>query len=166
MNNKQKFVAEFESMLDEFLKEGVESSDAVKYFELDHEDPEDEKINHPAHYEQFRVSYEPADATSKLPHPLASAVEYILRAGSKEGNSLATDYGKAVWWLKRFVEDADGWSATAGVEPSVVAPLAAMCQHNYFLRCWFAGGMNSDATEELISDLEEYIAVEQDGGTR
>lgn len=60
-------------------------------------------INHPSHYSQAAVTvrFEPADLTERLPHPIASAVEYILRAGKKEGCPEEVDLKKARWWLKR-----------------------------------------------------------------
>ena len=57
-------------------------------------------VNHPSHYTACRITLEPVDATELLPHPLASAVEYILRAPYK--GSEKQDLEKAVWWLKRF----------------------------------------------------------------
>lgn len=71
------------------------------------------KVNHPAHYERFRVSFEPADISAKLPHPLASAFEYILRAPYKNG---AEDYRKAEWWLHRIYQDRDAWGTSGALK--------------------------------------------------
>lgn len=57
-------------------------------------------VNHPSHYTACRIVLEPVDATELLPHPLASAVEYILRSPYK--GSEKQDLEKAVWWLRRF----------------------------------------------------------------
>lgn len=57
-------------------------------------------VNHPAHYEKYRIVLEPVDLTENLPHPLASAVEYILRSPYKGSEKL--DLQKAIWWLNRF----------------------------------------------------------------
>lgn len=57
-------------------------------------------VNHPAHYEKCRIVLEPVDLTERLPHALASAIEYILRAPYKGSEKL--DLQKAIWWLKRF----------------------------------------------------------------
>ena len=57
-------------------------------------------VNHPSHYTACRIALEPVDATELLPHPLASAVEYVLRSPYK--GSEKQDLEKAVWWLKRF----------------------------------------------------------------
>lgn len=62
----------------------------------------EDKINHPSHYERSRFTCEPADLTSMLPHPIASAVEYIIRAPYK--GTYREDMAKAVWWLKRSLE--------------------------------------------------------------
>lgn len=60
-------------------------------------------INSPSHYADAAVSitFEPVDLTERLPHPIASAVEYIIRAGRKESCPESVDLGKARWWLKR-----------------------------------------------------------------
>lgn len=57
-------------------------------------------VNHPSHYTACRIALEPVDATELLPHPLASAVEYVLRSPYK--GSEKQDLEKEVWWLKRF----------------------------------------------------------------
>lgn len=60
-------------------------------------------INRPSHYADAAVTinFEPVDLTERLPHPIASAVEYIIRAGRKESCPESVDLGKARWWLKR-----------------------------------------------------------------
>lgn len=60
-------------------------------------------VNHPSHYMACRIVLEPVDATELLPHPLASAVEYILRSLYK--GSERQDLEKAVWWLMRFRDE-------------------------------------------------------------
>lgn len=64
-------------------------------------------INHPEHYERNRFTCEPKDLTKYLPHPLASAVEYILRAPYK--GTEETDLKKAVWWLKELLNTPALW---------------------------------------------------------
>lgn len=72
-----------------------------------------DNINHPKHYEAYRVSFEPADLTARLPHPLASAIEYILRAGRKDASTELEDMQKAVWWLSYLLDSEDFWKPTA-----------------------------------------------------
>lgn len=60
-------------------------------------------VNHPSHYTACSIVLEPVDATELLPHPLASAVEYILRSPYK--GSEKQDLEKAVWWLMRFRDE-------------------------------------------------------------
>lgn len=93
-------------------------------------------VNHPSHYTACRITLEPVDATELLPHPLASAVEYILRAPYK--GSEKQDLEKAVWWLKRFrdvvmyrlphYDDSYRLRETAGVH------LQMFCWHFHLLR--------------------------------
>lgn len=64
------------------------------------------KVEHPAHYERFRVTFEPADISVLLPHPIASAFEYIIRAPYKNG---AEDYRKAAWWLRKALATDALW---------------------------------------------------------
>jgi len=66
-------------------------------------------VNHPAHYEKYRIVLEPVDLTERLPHPLASAAEYILRAPYKGSEKL--DLQKAIWWLNRFRDNRHDESA-------------------------------------------------------
>ena len=56
----------------------------------------------PAHYQLCFARREIADATERLPHALGTAIEYILRAGLKEGAKEITDLSKAKWWLNRL----------------------------------------------------------------
>lgn len=46
---------------------------------------------------------EPIDITSRLPHPIASAVEYIVRAGHKFGQAEAVDLSKTRYWLNHWM---------------------------------------------------------------
>lgn len=66
-----------------------------------------DNVNSPDHYARFRFTCEPKDLTKHLPHPLASAIEYILRAPFK-GNELE-DLKKAVWWLTEFENTSSFW---------------------------------------------------------
>lgn len=58
-------------------------------------------IDHPSHCadSSVMIRFELADMTERLPHALASAVEYILR--KKEGCPEEVDLMKARWWLIR-----------------------------------------------------------------
>lgn len=66
-----------------------------------------DNVNHPDHYARFRFSCEPKDLTKFLPHPLASAIEYILRAPFK-GNEVE-DLKKARFWLEEFTNTQRFW---------------------------------------------------------
>lgn len=69
-----------------------------------------DNVNHPDHYARFRFECEPKDLTKYLPHPLASAIEYIIRAPFK-GSELE-DLQKARFWLLEFVNTDDFWVTT------------------------------------------------------
>lgn len=66
-----------------------------------------DNVNHPDHYARFRFECEPKDLTKHLPHPLASAIEYIIRAPFK-GNEVE-DLRKAFFWLNEFQSTDDFW---------------------------------------------------------
>ena len=68
-------------------------------------------INHPSHYADQGVTIEPIELTSRLPHALASAYEYIIRAGKKEGQPEEVDLKKAQFWLNFYI-DRELWSCT------------------------------------------------------
>lgn len=65
-----------------------------------------DNVNSPSHYARYRFECEPKDLTKYLPHPLASAIEYILRAPFK-GNEIE-DLKKARFWLREF-KNTDGF---------------------------------------------------------
>ena len=71
-----------------------------------------DNVNHPSHYARYRFECEPKDLTKYLPHPLASAIEYIIRAPFK-GSELE-DLQKARFWLLEFVNTDDFWVTTYG----------------------------------------------------
>lgn len=68
------------------------------------QEPQPDLVNHPNHYLQAAVTVEPIDLTQHLPHPLASAFEYLVRAGHKDGQSEALDLQKARFWLRRWLQ--------------------------------------------------------------
>lgn len=68
-----------------------------------------DNVNNPSHYKRFRFECEPKDFTKHLPHPLASALEYIIRAPFKL-NELE-DLEKSIFWLKEFINTPDLWDS-------------------------------------------------------
>lgn len=104
-----------------------------------------DNVNSPDHYARFRFTCEPKDLTKFLPHPLASAIEYIIRAPFK-GSELE-DLQKARFWLLEFcntqnfwrkADDSDDSSSFCCIEesysPELVATAYAICGKNFFLR--------------------------------
>ena len=63
-----------------------------------------DSVASPNYYVADAPTLEPMDLTMRLPHPLASAFEYVYRAGKKPGVSATTDLSKARVWLSRSVE--------------------------------------------------------------
>lgn len=71
-----------------------------------------DNVNSPEHYKRFRFECEPKDFTKYLPHPLACAVEYFIRAPYKS-NELE-DLQKAVFWLREFISTDLFWHREDG----------------------------------------------------
>ena len=123
----------------------------------------------PKHYVACRVTIEPADLTQYLPHPLGSAIEYILRSPFK--GQKAEDLHKAAYWLRRFAYD-DEWCIPrddgfvwiyAGRTPQHFRACAAcMCALDSRIDgiFFFEGstvGISRNAVEKLIEELEAQV---------
>lgn len=61
----------------------------------------------PSHYVSDAPTLEPMELTMRLPHPLASAFEYVYRAGKKPGVPAEVDLRKAAFWLKSAADRID-----------------------------------------------------------
>lgn len=119
-------------------------------------------INHPQHYEANRYSCEPADLTTMLPHPIASAVEYILRAPYK--GSEIEDLKKALWWLERALNTKDLWDEDDGCLRYVFtspwditeysAAVFAMCTKSDIVKRFFYGDVLS---QKNVQDVNVMI---------
>ena len=131
-------------------------------------------INHPPHYEQARFTCEPMDLTTHLPHPLASAVGYIIRAPWKDNEK--EDLSKAVFWLCHFLQTPSFWEKPEGEKYGecllthkaetrlhVVACVAAMMEKCPFLENLFAlygasAYIREDACSRTVLLLKRRIA--------
>ena len=80
---------------------------------------------HPDHYARYRFECEPKDLTKYLPHPLASAIEYILRSPFK-GSELE-DLKKARFWLLEFANTSDFWSVPIASDPGTLSWVMSQC---------------------------------------
>lgn len=107
-------------------------------------------INHPSHYADQGVVIEPIELTSRLPHPLASAYEYAIRAGKKEGSPELVDLKKARFWLN-FYLDQGIWSEPDFTDRSLVFFLL----HTFAQRHEIAKVM-LDEIERKTSELLEF----------
>lgn len=130
-------------------------------------------INHPDHYECNRFTCEPKDLTKWLVHPLASAVEYILRAPYK--GTEEQDLKKAVWWLRELNKSPDLWvdrefgrvvSLVDDDNPKafeVYTCMAAMCLKNRYIDKLFRfrgkiGYPSRTIVQIVIEDIEKEQA--------
>ena len=61
----------------------------------------------PQHYISHSVMIQPIELCEKLPFCVGNAVKYIIRAGSKDGESERDDLLKARWYLMRSMDNGD-----------------------------------------------------------
>lgn len=110
-------------------------------------------VNHPKHYVANRIAFEPVDVTAFLPHPLASAVEYVLRAPYKGQEKL--DLEKAVWWLTWF---ADKYlSGAVEIPPRPAQYLRVYALDNCVIADLIAGSRKSDKMLITCTDARSAI---------
>ncbi|MFF4557188.1 DUF3310 domain-containing protein [Streptomyces sp. NPDC001422] len=64
--------------------------------------PENDPVNHPAHYNWLPNGVEVIDITQHFSFTLGNALKYIMRAGHKD-NALE-DLKKAAWYLEREIK--------------------------------------------------------------
>lgn len=103
-------------------------------------------INHPQHYEVNRFTCEPADLTTMLPHPIASAVEYILRAPYK--GTERQDLEKAKWWLERAQNTKEFWDGKDQLRAEYLRPWGYVT----FMAAIFAMSTKSPLVRVLFDD--------------
>ena len=115
-----------------------------------------EQINHPQHYERCRYTCEPADLSVMLPHPFASAVEYMLRAPYK--GSEAQDYRKAAWWLKKARSTPEFWS-----KEGLALIHRYGFSHEKFVAAIYAMATKSDLILDLFTLNADCVCITEDG---
>lgn len=79
----------------------ISHEDAMRYARQDH------KVRQLGVPEYYRIPFgcrDILDITMELEHPLASAIEYLYRAGKKPGNDKIKDVRKAVNILERWAD--------------------------------------------------------------
>lgn len=62
-------------------------------------------VNHPSHYTDGKIEVIDFIEDKKLGFHLGNAVKYISRAGKKDPAKTVEDLEKAIWYIKRFIED-------------------------------------------------------------
>ena len=63
----------------------------------------DEMVDHPDYY-NWIDGLESWDVSCHFDHCSGAAIDYIWRAGKKEGNSAISDYKKAIKWLEKRIK--------------------------------------------------------------
>lgn len=132
-----------------------------------------DNVNHPSHYARFKFTCEPKDFTKFLPHPLASAVEYIIRAPYK-GNELE-DLEKACFWLNEFLNTPGFWTDRGEGDPerTYCRPTLAHLDAAFYAAAWalfsqcpilqaylcgaFPGRLTMRAVSGLLHDLQARV---------
>ncbi len=59
------------------------------------------------HYVFNQPAYEIADITITLPHPIASAIEYLYRSCKNPATNKIDDLHKARWWIDRYIKECN-----------------------------------------------------------
>ena len=62
-------------------------------------------VNHPSHYTDGKIEVIDFIEDKKLGFHLGNAVKYIARAGKKDPAKTVEDLEKAIWYIKRYIED-------------------------------------------------------------
>lgn len=62
-------------------------------------------VNHPSHYTDGKIEVIDFIEDKKLGFHLGNAVKYITRAGKKDPAKTVEDLEKAIWYIKRYIED-------------------------------------------------------------
>ena len=65
------------------------------------EDP----VNHPSHYTDGKIEVIDFNEDKKLGFHLGNAVKYISRAGKKNPEKEIEDLEKAIWYIKRYIQE-------------------------------------------------------------
>jgi hypothetical protein len=65
--------------------------------------PNDERINHPAHYNQYQ-GLEIIDLVEQMNFCKGNAIKYIARAGWKNPDIEIEDLEKAIWYIRREID--------------------------------------------------------------
>ena len=90
------------------------------------------KVDHPSHYRTRGGGFEVIDVIEafECDFKIGTAIEYLLRAGRKTGESLETDLNKSLWYIRRALQVAGGKdevmerSIRDAVEAAYVRPFA------------------------------------------
>ena len=69
------------------------------------EEPENDPVNHPAHYTQGKIECIDFIVDKKLNFCRGNAVKYIIRAGLKDPEKEIEDLEKAVFYLNHEIEE-------------------------------------------------------------
>ena len=62
-------------------------------------------VNHPPHYNQGKYEVIAVIEDWKLPYHLGNATKYIARAGKKDPTKTTEDLEKAIWYIRRYIDE-------------------------------------------------------------
>lgn len=71
-------------------------------------------INHPPYYADGKIEVIDFIEDKNLGFHLGNAVKYIARAGKKDPEKTSEDLQKAIWYIKRYLEQL--WGETEGTQ--------------------------------------------------
>ena len=126
-----------------------------------------EAVNHPKHY-QHASGIECWQLSAYMPHPLASALEYVWRYEDKNG---VEDLKKARWWLQCWLQmeshqqqsPVSVWLQAArafvSYEATHEGKLVGHVCHDLAEACALGYRAAKAHVERAISDIDQEIAV-------
>ena len=78
---------------------------------------QNDPVNHPSHYTDGKIEVIDFIEDKKFGYHLGNAVKYIARAGKKDPAKTVEDLEKAIWYIKRYIEnykEKDGLNSRNG----------------------------------------------------
>ena len=120
------------------------------------------KIDHPSHYADGKIEVIDFIEDKRLNFNTGNAVKYIARAGKKNGADIATDLGKADWYINREIQ------RITGENPHTAIRQKAALDCGFALESAFAYYQNDDTlqVQEILGIfkdiLKEKFGVEVD----
>ena len=130
-----------------------------------------DKINHPSHYVNAAVTLEPIELCQRLPFCIGNACKYLIRAGSKQGESEADDLKKARWYIERSLKTSPILESALKNGSATQYIASKFAEQNRYIKRLVFSELNDNAMttneEKTIGLISERLAeIEQKEGLK